>query len=405
MSDFVLKYADTRGEVHSQLAQGNTAQEIRERYTQQGFLVYSVKPKGAVLSFSGDIALPGRRRRLNLEKFLIFNQQFVTLIRAGLPILKALDLLAERLTDPKLTPYINAVREDVRRGTLLSEAFRLQGIFPKIYVTSVMAGEKSGSLVEVLERFIVYQKLALGVRKKVLVSLMYPSVLIVLVILLMVFLVTYVVPSFASLYTSMSAQLPTITLYLIAVGTTARSYVLFYAAGLFALGGLFYWWSRKESARERIDRVKIKVPLFGDIWIKYQVAQFARVLSTLLTGGIPLMQGLDTAADSLGTPLLRKTLEGAGKMVREGQTLASSLAATHVFPALAVDMVEVGESTGALPAMLTSVAEFYEDDVNTKMTAVLSLIEPAIMIFMGMFVAFVLIALYLPIFSLADTIR
>ena len=172
-----------------------------------------------------------------------------------------------------------------------------------------------------------------------------------------------------------------------------------------ALGGLFYWWSRKEAAREKIDRVKIKVPLFGDIWIKYQVAQFARVLSTLLTGGIPLMQGLDTAADSLGTPLLRKTLEGAGKMVREGQTLSSSLAATSVFPALAVDMVEVGESTGALPAMLTSVAEFYEDDVNTKMTAVLSLIEPAIMIFMGIFVAFVLIALYLPIFSLADTIR
>jgi type IV pilus assembly protein PilC len=405
MSDFVLKYADTRGEVHSQLAQGNTAQEIRERYTQQGFLVYSVKPKGAVLSLSGDIALPGRRRRLNLEKFLIFNQQFVTLIRAGLPILKALDLLAERLTDPKLTPYINAVREDVRRGTLLSEAFRQQGIFPKIYVTSVMAGEKSGSLVEVLERFIVYQKLAIGVRKKVLVSLMYPSVLIVLVILLMVFLVTYVVPSFATLYTSMSAQLPTITLYLIAVGTTARSYVLVYAAGLFALWGLFFWWSRKESARERIDRIKIKVPLFGDIWIKYQVAQFARVLSTLLTGGIPLMQGLDTAADSLGTPLLRKTLEGAGKMVREGQTLSSSLKATRVFPPLAVDMVEVGESTGALPAMLTSVAEFYEDDVNTKMTAVLSLIEPAIMIFMGIFVAFVLIALYLPIFSLADTIR
>jgi len=405
MSDFVLKYADTRGEVHSQMAQGTSAQEIRERYTQQGFLVYSVKPKGVGLSLSGDIAIPGRRRRLNLEKFLIFNQQFVTLIRAGLPILKALDLLAERLTDPKLTPYINAVREDVRRGMLLSEAFRQQGIFPKIYVTSVMAGEKSGSLVEVLERFITYQKLALGVRKKVLVSLMYPSVLIVLVILLMVFLVTYVVPSFATLYQSMSAQLPTITLYLIAIGTTARAYVLVYAAALFGLGGLFYWWSRKETAREKIDRVKIKVPLFGDIWIKYQVAQFARVLSTLLTGGIPLMQGLDTAADSLGTPLLRKTLEGAGRMVREGQTLSSSLDATKIFPALAVDMVEVGESTGALPAMLTSVAEFYEDDVNTKMTAVLSLIEPAIMIFMGIFVAFVLIALYLPIFSLADTIR
>jgi type IV pilus assembly protein PilC len=405
VSDFVLKYADARGEVHSQTEKGASAQEIRERYTQQGFLVYSVKPKGAVISLSGEIAIPGRRKKLNLEKFLIFNQQFVTLIRAGLPILKALDLLGERLTDPKLTPYINAVRDDVRKGVLLSEAFRLQGIFPKIYVTSVLAGEKSGSLVDVLERFIIYQKLALAVRKKILVSLMYPCVLVVLVIMLMVFLVTYVVPSFAQLYTSMSAQLPIMTVYLISIGTTARKYVLLYVAAVAGLVALFLWWRRTESAQERIDRVKMKVPLLGTIWIKYQVAQFARVLSTLLTGGIPLMQGLDTAADSLGTPLLRKTLEKAGRMVREGQTLSSSLAATGVFPGLAVDMVEVGESTGALPAMLTSVAEFYEDDVNTRMAAILSLIEPAIMIFMGGFVAFVLIALYLPIFSLADTIR
>jgi type IV pilus assembly protein PilC len=404
MAEFVLRYADTAGEVRSQTAQGASEQEIRERYTRQGFLVYSVKPRSGGLSLSGEIRIPGRKR-LNLEKFLIFNQQFVTLNRAGLPILKSLDLLAERLTDPKLTPYINSVREDVRRGTLLSEAFRMQGIFPKIYVTSIMAGEKSGSLVEVLERYISYQKLSLSVRKKVLVSLMYPSVLIVLVILLMVFLVTYVVPSFATLYSSMSAQLPTVTLYLIAIGTTARSYVLLVAGAVFGLIGLFVWWSRGEAAREKIDRVKVKTPLFGDIWVKYQVAQFARVLSTLLTGGIPLVQGLETAGDSLGTPLLGKMLEKAGKMVREGQPLSSSLSQTGIFPELSVDMIEVGESTGALPAMLTSVAEFYEDDVNTKMTAALSLIEPAIMIFMGMFVAFVLIALYLPIFSLADTIR
>src|SRR6266496_3799801 len=191
MSDFVLKYADTRGEVHSQLAQGATAQEIRERYTQQGFLVYSVKPNRAGFNLSGEIAMPGRRKKLNLEKFLIFNQQFVTLIRAGLPILKALDLLAERLTDPKLGPYVKNVRDEVRGGTLLSEAFRQQGIFPKIYVTSVMAGEKSGSLTPAMHRYVNYQKLALAVRKKIMVSLMYPCVLIVLVILLMVFLVTY----------------------------------------------------------------------------------------------------------------------------------------------------------------------------------------------------------------------
>ena len=237
------------------------------------------------------------------------------------------------------------------------------------------------------------------------VSLIYPSLLIVLVSVLVVFLVTYVVPSFASLYSSMSAQLPTITVYLIAIGTTAQSYVFAGIAGLAGLVFLFWLWSRGEAAQEKIDRVKVKIPIFGDIWIKYQVAQFARVLSTLLTGGIPLMQALETSADSLGTPLLRKLLAKAGQSVREGQALSTSLGVTGIFPGLAVDMIEVGESTGALPAMLSSVAEFYEDDVNTRMTAILSLIEPAIMILMGFFVAFVLIALYLPIFSLADTIR
>ncbi len=402
MAEFVLKYADTRGEVREQVTQGATEQEIRDRYTKQGFLVYSVKPKGG-FALTSEIRIGGNK--LNLEKFLIFNQQFVTLIRAGLPILKSLDLLADRLTDAKLTPHINAVREEVKRGVLLSEAFRMQGVFPKIYITSVMAGEKSGSLVEVLERYITYQKLSLSVKKKVISSLIYPSLLIVIVVLVMVFLVTYVVPSFASLYESMNAVLPAITVYLIAIGTTAKGYVLLGAAALAGFGVLFYFWSRSESAQEKIDRVKIKLPVFGSIWIKYQVAQFSRVLSTLLTGGIPLVQGLDTAADSLGTPLLRKTLEKAGKMVREGQTLSSSIAATGIFPPLSVDMIEVGESTGALPQMLTSVAEFYEDDVNTQMTAVLALIEPAIMIFMGIFVAFVLIALYLPIFSLADSIH
>jgi type IV pilus assembly protein PilC len=401
--EWVLKYADSRGEIHQQTADAGSEQELRERYSQQGFLIYSIRPRRSAIAAGAGIL--GRSKKLNLERFLIFNQQFVTLVRAGLPILKALDLLADRLTDPKLGHHIKAVRDDVKNGTLLSEAFRRQGVFPKIYTTSVLAGEKSGGLVEVLERYVTYQKLSLAVRKKVLVSLLYPLLLVCAAIGLIVFLVVFVVPNFAELYKSMSADLPTITKVLIAVGTTARSFVLIGVGGLIGAGFLFRWWSRRESGRETLDNIKMKSPLFGDMWIKYQVAQFARVLSTLLTGGIPLVQGLETAGDSLGTSLLRRALDKSGKMVREGQTLAGSLSSTGIFPPLAIDMIEVGESTGALPAMLSSVAEFYEDDVNTKMTASLSLIEPVIMIFMGVFVAFVLVALYLPIFSLADNIR
>jgi type IV pilus assembly protein PilC len=404
MAEFVLKYADSRGQIHQQVAQAGSEKELRERFSQQGFLIYSIKPRTAIAAIAGS-GLFGGRKKLNLEKFLIFNQQFVTLIRAGLPILKGLDLLAERLTDPKLGPYIKSVRDEVRNGTLLSEAFRQQGIFPKMYVTSVMAGEKSGSLVEVLDRYITYQRLSLAVRKKVLVSLMYPAILILLVVLLMVFLVTYVVPNFAQLYTSMQAQLPAITEFLIAIGTTARSYILVAAGAL--IGGIFLFriWARGDAAKLKIDRVKMRTPIVGEVWLKYQVAQLSRVLSTLLTGGIPLVQAMETAAESLNTPLLRRAVDQAGKMVREGQPLSGSLKASKMLPPLAIDMIEVGESTGALPSMLNSVAEFFEEDVNTRMTAALSLIEPAIMIFMGIFVAFVLIALYLPIFSLADTIR
>src|ERR1700675_1030933 len=392
MAEFVLKYADGRGQIHQQVAMAASEKELRDKFSQQGFLIYSIKLRGLAAP-----SLVRRRKKLNLEKFLIFNQQFVTLIRAGLPILKSLDLLADRLTDPKLGPHIKAVRDDVRKGTLLSEAFRMQGLFPKIYVTSVMAGEKSGSLAEVLDRYITYQKLALAVRKKILVSLLYPAVLIFLVVCLIVFLVTFVVPNFAQLYSSMSATLPAITQVLIAVGTTARNYVLLFFAALVGAGFLFAWWSRKESAKEKLDAVKMHTPVLGDIWLKYQVAQFSRVLSTLLTGGIPLVQALETSSDSLGTVLLRRSLEKAGKLVREGQPLSGSLTATGLFPPLAIDMIEVGESTGALPAMLNSVAEFFEEDVNTRMQAALSLIEPAIMLTMGAVVAFVLIALYLPI--------
>jgi type IV pilus assembly protein PilC len=402
MAEFVLKYADGRGQIHQQVTSAPSEKELRERYSQQGFLIYSVKPRTA--SGLAATGLFTRRKKLNLEKFLIFNQQFVTLIRAGLPILKGLDLLADRLTDPALGPYIKSVRDEVRNGTLLSEAFRLQGIFPKMYVTSVMAGEKSGSLTEVLDRYISYQRIALAVRKKVMVSLMYPCVLIVLVIILMVFLVTYVVPTFATLYTTMNAKLPAMTVWLIAIGTTARSYIVVFAGAVVAGIFLFRWWSRTESGREKVDRIKMKMPVAGDIWLKYQVAQLSRILGTLLTGGIPLVQAMETAADSLNTPLLKRAMEAAGKSVREGQPLSGSLKASRMFPGLAVDMIEVGESTGALPAMLNSVAEFFEEDVNTRMTATLSLVEPAIMIVMGTFVAFVLISLYLPIFSLADTI-
>jgi len=325
-------------------------------------------------------------------------------VRAGLPILKSLDLLADRLTDPKLGKHVKAVRDEVRNGTMLSEAFSRQRVFPAIYVTSILAGEKSGSLGEVIERYVSYQRLNLTVRKKIVVSLLYPAILIVLVMALIVFMITYVVPNFAQLYSSLESDLPYMTQVLIAVGTGARDYILAIIGAVFGAIVAFRLWAQTDRGKEQIESIQRRLPIVGEIWTKYQVAQLGRVLSTLLVGGIPLVQALETAGESLGARTLKRALSLARQSVKEGQPLSGALQKTGVFPGLAIDMIEVGESTGALPAMLNSVAEFYEEDVNTRMTASLALIEPAIMLFMGVFVAFVLVALYLPIFSLADTL-
>jgi type IV pilus assembly protein PilC len=401
MAEFVLKYADAQGLVHQQVESAESEDDLRQRYSDRGLLVYSIKARRSIQA----LELGGKRRgRIHLEQFLIFNQQFVTLVRAGLPIVKALELLRANIKNRKLAAHMDAIYNDVKTGIPVSDAFRARQVFPPIYTTSLMAGEKSGSLPDVIDRFVQYQKVALAVRKKIIVSLIYPSLLIVLVFCLILFLVTYVVPEFSALYDSMNATLPYMTQLLVAFGVTFSEHLLLVSLVTAGIGLAFAAWLRSETARDSFDHFKRGIPIFGTIWVKYQVAQISRLLSTLLQGGIPLVQSLETAGESLGSKMMQNAIQQSRAAVREGQALSKAMAQTGVFPSLAIEMVHVGESTGALPAMLDSVAEFFEEDVNTRMTAVLSLIEPAIMIFMGMFVAFVLIALYLPIFTLAERI-
>src|SRR3954454_824078 len=250
MAEFLLRYADARGQMHEQVSEAPSEREARDRLSQQGYLVYSVRAKDLGARLSG---ITPSRKTVNLEKFLIFNQQFVTLIRAGLPILQGLDLLADRLTDEKLGRHIQAVRDEVRTGTVLSDAFAHQNVFPAIYISSVLAGEKSGSLIEVLDRFITYQRLTLALRKKLISSLIYPAVLMLLVIALVTFLVTYVVPNFAELYNSMEAKLPLPTQVLIAIGTTARGYIVAAFGSLLLAGTALYFWSKNERSQATLD--------------------------------------------------------------------------------------------------------------------------------------------------------
>jgi type IV pilus assembly protein PilC len=401
MTEFLVKVADERGHLVEQVEHGYSESEVRERFAQQGYLVYWVKPQG--LFSGGKLQLGGRK--VKQSQFVIFNQQFLTLIKAGLPILNSLALLIKRQRDGNLRSLLQNVRERVKSGELLSDSFAAQGIFPKIYTTTLMAGEKSGNMEEVLGRYIAFQRVALTFKKKLAVSLVYPALLVAMVLLMLVFLVTYVVPEFAKLFENLNAKLPAITIMMLAVGTHAQKYAPFAGIALL-LGIAFLWrWKNTDRGAERVDAAILKMPVLGDIWLKYQVANFARMLSTLLAGGLPLVPSLETAGASMTSRRILNGIAETAARVREGQTLSGSLEEQNMFPPLSVEMIEVGESTGALPAMLNSVAEFYEEDVQTALGAAMALIEPVILIVMAVFVGGVLISLYLPIFSIGANIH
>ncbi|MGC2153387.1 MAG: type II secretion system F family protein, partial [Terriglobales bacterium] len=331
---------------------------------------------------------------------LIFNQQFLTLIKAGLPILTALDLLIKRQRDKTLLHLLENVRERVKGGELLSDAFAAQGMFPKMYTTTLMAGEKSGNMEEVLGRYIQYQRMVQTFRKKLFVSLVYPVLLVCVVTIMVTFLITYVVPKFADLFNNLNAQLPAITVFMLSIGLNAQKYGWIVALVLVVAGILLWRWKHSDQGAQAIDKFMLSLPLIGEIRLKYQVANFSRILATLLQGGLPLVPAMETAGASMSSRQMLIGVTAAARRVREGQGLAKSMESQNLFPDLAVEMLEVGESTGALPAMLGSVAEFYEEDVQTALGAAMALIEPLILIVMAVFVGGVLISLYMPIFTL-----
>jgi type IV pilus assembly protein PilC len=396
MGEFVCRVADAQGRVFSHVETAVSPDEARQKLSDRGLFVYSVASRGGVL---GRFFLHRSERKIGGSEFLILNQQFNTLIKAGIPILRALDLLADRASSPKLRPVISNLRDMVREGKSLSEAVDAAGVFSKVYSTAILSGEKSGNLSGVLEYYIGYQRVSTGIRKKILSTLLYPALLIIVAATIVTYLVTAVIPQFALLYRDMNVQLPAATRLLIAISVDYRIYFLAGLGVFFFAIFLVFLWSRTEEGGTSVDAFIFKLPVIGDTLLKFQVAQFSRTLSTLLTGGTPLVASLQTSADSINSRLVRRSVTQATQMVREGESLHGALGSKGVLPEMALDMIEVGESSGALAPMLTSVAEFYEEEVNLRLSALVSLIEPILLIFMGLLVAFILISLYLPIFE------
>src|SRR5216117_1659070 len=344
MGQFLCRVADAEGRVFSHVEPAGSLEEARQKLADRGLYVYSVESRGGRL---GSLVRRRTGRQVGGSEFLILNQQFNTLIKAGLPILRALDLLATRASSPKLRPVISQIRDQVREGKSLSEAVDQAGVFSKVYSTAILAGEKSGNLPGVLDYYIAYQRVSTGVKKKIIATLVYPALLISVAVIIVTYLVTGVIPKFALLYRDMNVELPAPTRLLIALTVDYRLVFLGVVASLAVAAAGIFLWSRTEEGGTVFDRFKFRLPVIGDTLLKFQVAQFSRTLATLLTGGTPLVAGLQTATEAITSRLLRSTLAHTTQMVREGESLHGALSSTGVMPEMA-DMIEVGESSGAI---------------------------------------------------------
>ena len=400
MAEFHCRYASNNGEILTGTFNSPSEADLRHRLNEQGYYVYSIAEKGGMLTLG--LGFQPRPKKIKNTDFIIYNQQFLALVHAGLPILKSLDLLTQRVKNPRFQFLLTDIAARVKSGALLSEAFEAQGVFPKVYTASLYAGEKSGNLEEVIRRYIEYQRTIDTTKSKIKAAVTYPLILAVLLVVLVTYLLAVVVPQFALFYEGLGAKLPDMTILLIAVSRAIRSQLL---TGILVLAALIIGirvWSRSPKGGMTMDTLKLKLPLIGDVWNKFAFSQLSRTLSTLLSGGIPLVNALEIVADSTGNRLVTNAMRSAIVSVREGQSLSKSFEASPVVPDLAIEMVQVGESTGSLSEMLRHVADFYDEEVNNRLNQIFTYIEPVLLVILATIVAFVLIALYLPIFNLSS---
>ena len=399
MAEFICRLGTPAGEVVTRTVEAPGVHEARARLEREGFRVFNVTPPKT----SGVTALTrlggrGGQPRVKANDFLLFNQQLAALVRAGIPILQAIAMLRKRAASARLRAVLGDVEDQIRGGAALSEAFAAQGnIFPRIYTASILAGERSGALDEVLLRYVTYMRRNVALRRKIRGALAYPLFLLFASALMVTFLTVYVVPRMADLFTGFGNELPTVTQIVVGLSTWLSSNI-FWFAPLF-MGGtvVLFIWTRTASGRMKVDAFLLKIPLVGNLVIQLSVAQATRSLATLLAGGITLVESWEIAAESITNRELRRRSSSILPMIREGRTFTESLEAANWMPLLAVDMVGIGERSGSLREMLDEVAVFYDAESEVRLEQLTTTLEPAILVVMGGVVVTILLAIYLPI--------
>jgi type IV pilus assembly protein PilC len=398
--EFRCRLGTTTGEIIEGVYVAQSEAALRRELEDKGLHVLSLKARGGL----GGLSI-GKPRKITRHEFLVFNQELATLLKAGMPLVQSLDILRTRMSNPVFKQVLDDVHEKVRGGTALSDAFSAHGdLFPNVYTASLMAGERSGNLDSVLRRFVAYSKTIDTVRSKTISAMVYPVILVVLAVVLVGIIVIKVVPTFADFYASFDRELPLSTRMIVAISDVIREQLWLI---LLVLGGAvvaFLAWIRRPGRGAQFDRLLLRVPVVGNSVHKFATSQMARTLATLLSGGIPLVNSLEIAARSTGNRHLGKELELVATRVREGQSLASTLLERKTVPDVAIKMIEVGESTGALTEMLNSLADFYDEEIDTDVSRFVTLIEPAMLVFMGIVIASIVMALYLPLFQLTSVV-
>ncbi len=402
MSEFVARVGTADGLVLEQRHHAPTQESLRRELESKGLHVFRITParRGLSLSFLR------RREHISSLDFLAFNQQLATLLAAGIPVLQSLELLQKAQTDSFMRQMLGRVLEEVKSGAALSEAFAAQGkTFPRLYSASLMAGERSGELVQVLERYVRYQEMMEGVRRKVTSALTYPAVLMTLAFGLVALLVTYVIPRFASFYVGFAAELPLITKAIIAGSHWLQQHIAYVGGGLLAAGLLLRRWLRSERGGISWDRWQLRWPFLGEVFHLFALSQFVRSLATLVAGGTPLVNAIEIATSTVTNRFVHKVLLRVAPRVREGQALWTSLQSTQLFPDLSLAMVQVGEATGALEQMLFNVSRFYDETIEMRLGRIVTLVEPAVLVLMGLIISGLLLSVYLPMFTLIQRVQ
>jgi type IV pilus assembly protein PilC len=400
--EYRCRIASPNGEILEGVYVAENEGKLRHELQEKGLYVLSMQPKGAIAGLS--LRLP-QSHHINTREFLIFNQELATLLKAGIPLVQSLDLLKRRVTTPVFQKVLADVHERVRSGTALSDAFAAQGtLFPRVYTASLLAGERSGNLDAVLRRYVEYAKVIATLKRKIISALVYPAILIALAVVLVSIIVVLVVPAFADFYSGFGAELPIATRVIMRISAFVRGNFLAMGIGLVAAVIAGYLWLRQEGQKARFDRALLRIPGFGPMAAKFSASQMSRTLATLLGGGLPLVNALDIAARSVGNQYMADQLDVVATRVREGQSFASALDARRTFPDIAVKMAEVGEATGALQDMLNTAADFFDEEIATYMERFVTLVEPVLLVVMGIVIASLLLALYMPLFQLSSVL-